>query len=280
MSKKIDDLVAKGKIEKVEFSKWASPCLPVRKKDGSYRLCIDVKRTLNPNLEISVHPLPRLDDIFATLNGGKVFVVLDLVDAYTQLKLDRPPQDLLVVNTHKGLYKYKNLVYGVASAWYFSADHGHNFTRYSQNVLLSRRHSLSRIVFGGLCTVLARLNKFNVKLRPDKCIWFSGSVEYLGHLISKDGRSPSPRLPQAMEQFKEPSNVKELRSFLGLLNFYASFLPNISTVLKPLRTLTAKSAVFNFSEECKSAFQEAEQSLLRSKSLGSLRPSERNGRSS
>ena len=195
-----------------------------------------------------------------------------MVDAYTQLKLDRPPQDLLVVNTHKGLYRYKNLVYGVASAlgiFQQTMDtilQGIPKTCCYLDDILCQGSSLEDCV-QTVRSVLARLNKFNVKLRPDKCIWFSDSVEYLGHLISKDGRSPSPRLTQAIEQFKEPSNVKELRSFLGLLNFYASFLPNISTVLKPLRTLTEKSAVFNFSEECKSAFQEAKQSLLRSNLL-------------
>jgi len=115
--------------------------------------------------------------------------------------------------------------------------------------------------------VLGRFNSHNVRIQPAKCKWFESSVEYLGHVISKHGRSQSPSLTQAICNAPSPSNLKELRSFLGLINFYSSFLPSASTILKPLRQLTEKSAKFSWSSACENAFQVAKQLLLKSNLL-------------
>jgi len=115
--------------------------------------------------------------------------------------------------------------------------------------------------------VLAKLNEHNVKIQPSKCLWFKDSVEYLGHVICKEGRSPSPTLAEAIVKAPTPKNVKELRSFLGLINFYASFLPSASTLLNPLRMLTEKAATFVWSDVCQAAFVSAKQLLLKSSLL-------------
>lgn len=97
-------------------SKWATPRVPAIKKNGSVRLCGDYKVTVNPVMCVDKYPLPKIEDIFATLAGGKKFSKLDLTQAYHHMKLDDDSQDLLVINTHKGLFKYKRLPYGIASA--------------------------------------------------------------------------------------------------------------------------------------------------------------------
>lgn len=103
VSKVLHELEARGKIEKVSFSRWAFPCIPVKKPDGTFRLCIDFKKSVNRFLEVNVCPLPRIDEIFSTLNGGSVFCVVDLADAYTQLAAEKDSQELLTINTHRVL---------------------------------------------------------------------------------------------------------------------------------------------------------------------------------
>ncbi|GFV26096.1 uncharacterized protein K02A2.6 [Trichonephila clavipes] len=105
-----------GIIEKVDSSEWATPVVPVVKSDGSVRLCADYSVTLNPNLIVPQHPLPRLDEIFGSLNGGKQFTKLDFKHAYLQMKVHPDSQKLMTINTHKGLYTCKRLMYGLNGA--------------------------------------------------------------------------------------------------------------------------------------------------------------------
>ncbi|GFS80980.1 uncharacterized protein K02A2.6 [Trichonephila clavipes] len=112
----IDRLEKEGIIEKVDSSEWATPVVPVVKSDGSIRLCADYSVTLNPNLIVPQHPLPRLDEIFGSLNGGKQFTKLDFKHAYLQMKVHPDSQKLMTINTHKGLYICKRLMYGLNGA--------------------------------------------------------------------------------------------------------------------------------------------------------------------
>ncbi|GFU30100.1 uncharacterized protein K02A2.6 [Trichonephila clavipes] len=102
--------------EKVDSAEWATPVVPVVKSDGSIRLCADYSVTLNPNLIVPQHPLPRLDEIFGSLNGGKQFTKLDFKHAYLQMKVHPDSQKLMTINTHKGLYICKRLMYGLNGA--------------------------------------------------------------------------------------------------------------------------------------------------------------------
>ncbi|GFY01661.1 uncharacterized protein K02A2.6 [Trichonephila clavipes] len=111
-------------IEKIDSSEWATPVVPV-KTDGSIRLCADYSVTLNPNLIVPQHPLPRLEEIFGSLNGGKQFSKLDFKHAYLQMKVHPDSQKLMTINTHKGLYVCKRLMYGLNGApaiWQRYAD--------------------------------------------------------------------------------------------------------------------------------------------------------------
>lgn len=103
-------------FEKVAYSEWAMPLVPVPKKDGQVRLCGDYKVTLNQALDVEQYLLPKPDDLFATLAGGEKFTMLDLSQAYQQLLLDDDSWQYVTVNTHRGLYHYTHLPYGVASA--------------------------------------------------------------------------------------------------------------------------------------------------------------------
>lgn len=116
IEQEIDRLVNLGILEPVTFSDYASPVVPVLKHNGELRLCADYSVTINKQLVVEKYPLPRVNDLFMNLHGGIQFSTLDLSAAYFQLKLNKESQLLTCINTHKGLYKYTRLVFGLSSA--------------------------------------------------------------------------------------------------------------------------------------------------------------------
>ena len=116
IGKELDRLEQQGIIEKVSHSEWATPIVAVPKKDGRFRICGDYKVTVNQALSVEQYPLPKPDDLFATLAGGKVFSKLDLSQAYLQVQLDEKSTPYVTINTHQGLYRHSRLPFGVASA--------------------------------------------------------------------------------------------------------------------------------------------------------------------
>ena len=111
----MEKLERMGIIEPVQFADWAAPIVPVVKNDGSIRICGDYKVTINRAAKVDSYPLPRVEDLFASLGQGKSFSKLDLAHAYQQILLDESSKQYAVINTHKGLYQYNRLPFGVAS---------------------------------------------------------------------------------------------------------------------------------------------------------------------
>jgi hypothetical protein len=116
VEKGLEKLERDGIISKIEMTDWASPIVPVLKKNDFLRICGDFKVTVNQVLQVDQYPLPRIDDIFATLAGGRKFTKLDIRQAYLHMPLDEDLKKLLAINTHKGLYEYNRLTFGIASA--------------------------------------------------------------------------------------------------------------------------------------------------------------------
>ncbi len=109
--------VEEGILEPVKFSEWATPVIPIPKKDGLVRLCVETNNvTVNRATEMDIYPLPRIEDMFASLAGGTVFTTLDLAHTYQQVVLDEELKVVTTINTHKGLYQSNRLPFGVASA--------------------------------------------------------------------------------------------------------------------------------------------------------------------
>lgn len=100
----------------MQFADWAAPIVPVRKRDGSIRICGDYKLTVNKAAKPDTYPLPRIEDLFASLVGGQAFSKLDLAHAYQQIELEEESKELLTINTHKGLFHYHRLPFGVSAA--------------------------------------------------------------------------------------------------------------------------------------------------------------------
>ena len=270
LKSKVEDelsrLEKEGVIRPVEFSQWAAPIVPIVKRDGTIRICGDYKLTVNRAAKTDAYPLPRIEDLFASLTGGQLFTKLDLAHAYQQVPLEEESQLLTTVNTHKGLYCYNRLPFGVASAPAI-------FQRAIETVLQGIPHVcvyLDDILISGtntedhlktLETVLSKLETAGIRLKRSKCSFMLPSLEYLGHKISSKGLQPTSEKVQAIHEAPAPKDVSQLKSFLRLLNYYCKFLPHLSTILAPLYKLLQKKSKWQWESEQQKAFDKAKQSL-------------------
>ena len=225
----LTQMVKEGNIEKVECSDWATPVVPVMKPDGSVRICGDYKVTLNPCLQVPQHPIPRAEECFHAVNGGKKFTKLDLAQAYNQIMLDEASKQFTIMNTHWGLYRWCRLPFGVAASPAIFQGimdkvlHGLNYVVwYLDDILVSGENDQQHLE--NLAEVLNRLEKYGLRGRLSKCQFFQDSVEYLGHEISQEGIRPLEKKVEAIKQAPTPKTVEQLESFLGMIkNLYPTF---------------------------------------------------------
>ena len=256
-------------IKPIQFSDWAAPIVPVLKGDGRIRICGDYKVTINQAAKVDKYPLPKIDEIFASLSGGKTFTKLDLSHAYLQVPLHEKSQDYVTINTHKGLFRYQRLPFRVASAPSIFQRVMENLLQgikgvsvYIDDILITgttKQEHLSNIG-----QVLQRLEKAGMRLKKEKCAFLLPSVSYLGHIISAEGLHTSDTKVKAVIDAPAPQDVAGLRAFLGMVNYYSKFLPDLATTLAPLYSLLHKSTPWKWGQQQRKAFQEVKD-LLRSR---------------
>ena len=192
-----------GIISPIKFSKWAAPVVPVMKKNNTVRLCGDYKLTANKALLTECYPLPRVDDLVTALAGGKCFTKLDMSNAYLQLPVDESFKEYLVINTHKGLFQYNRLPFGISSAPAIfqccmdSLLQGiPRVSVYLDDILITGSTMDEHLQ--NLEAVLGRLHDAGLHLNQDKCTFMQPKIEYLGHVIDEQGRHPTEEKIQAI----------------------------------------------------------------------------------
>ncbi len=267
----LDRMLGEGIIEPVKYSEWACPIVPVLKPDSSVRICGDFKLTVNRVSKLEQYPIPTLEDLCTKLSGGQKFSKLDMSHAYQQLLLDEESRKYVVINTHKGLFRYTRLPFGVASAPAI-------FQRMIESVLQGLDYSagyLDDIINTGvddaahlrvLDSVLQRLSDAGLRLRRDKCVLMAEEVEYLGYKLDAEGLHPVEKKISAIQDAKVPQDVKELRAYLGILNYYHRFLPNLPDTLTPLYRLLQKDVKWSWGRAEQRAFEKSK-TLLQSSDL-------------
>ena len=272
VEEELERLQKQGIIEPIQFSDWAAPIVPVVKSDGKIRICGDYKVTINQSAKIDKYPIPRIDDLFASLSGGKRFSKLDLSHAYQQLKLDDESRQYVTINTHKGLFTYNRLPFGVSSAPSIFQRVMENLLQgipgvcvYIDDILVTGRTDAEHL--DHLAQVLQRLQDAGMRLKRAKCSFLLPSVEYLGHVICAEGLCTSDAKVGAIVNAPAPRNVTELRSFLGLVNYYGKFLPDLATTLSPLYQLLQKRKKWTWDNSQEKAFEEVKKLLLSSRVL-------------
>jgi len=278
MEIELDRLEAAGIIEKVEHSDWAVPVVPVPKGDGKLRLCGDYKVTINPQLLVDKYPLPRPEDLMSRLAGGKKFSKLDLSQAYQQVTLDQNSCKYVTINTVKGLYRYTRLPFGIASAPSIfqrimdtMLQDIPNTICYLDDILVTGKSDEDHIK--NLEEVLKRLMNGGLRLKKSKCALMQDSVQYLGHRIDAQGVHTTPDKIAAIQEAPTPQNVKQLRSFLGLVQYYGKFIANMSSLLHPMYQLLKANVKWKWDNQCNKAFKEAKQKLMEAPVLAHYDPS-------
>lgn len=222
-------------------------------------------------MKVDQYQLPRIQDIFASLAGGKKFSKIDLTQAYNQMEVDEATRELMTINTQKGLYQYTRLQFGVAAApaiWQRAIEQvlqGVPFTScVLDDMIISGKTDEEHLA--NLDAVLERLEKFGLRANLNKCDFFQEQVSYCGHMISEEGLKKSPDKVNAVLKAPRPENIQQLRSFLGLVNYNRSFLPNLSTVLGPLNELLQGEKTWKWTKQCEQAFAEVKE-LMRSEQV-------------
>lgn len=243
----------------MDHSDWATPVVPVKKAGGRVRLCGDYKITINPKLLVDEHPLPTVEELFATVAGGDKLTKLDLYQAYLQLEVRPGDRDLLTLSTHRGLFRPTRLMYGVASAPAI-------FQRLMEEILqgipgvtvfiddIRVTGSDTKIHLLRLEEVLKRLAKYGLRVNKEKCDFFADQIEYCGYMVDKRGIHKLREKIDAIQNMPIPQNKEQVRSFVGLINYYGRFFPNLSTVLYPLINLLKDEVPFKWSTECDKSF--------------------------
>ena len=227
--KELERLQKEGIISPVEYSQWASGVVPVAKRETKdVRLCGDYQVTINPVLREDKYPLPHIEDIFAKMAGGKRFSKIDLKNAYLQMEVGEDSKKYLTIKTHKGLFKYNRLPFGIKTApsiWQRAMEQ-------TLQGIPGREVMLDDIIVTGtsdaehlenLEAVLRRLAEKDLRINAKKCRFFMERIEYCGHEIDHDGLHKTKAKIEAVQKAPHPQDVSRLRGFLGLVNYYHRF---------------------------------------------------------
>ena len=248
---KLEQLETQGVISKVDRpTDWCAPIVVVPKSSGDIRLCVDLTQH-NEHVKRERLVLPAVDDVLAQLSGAKVFSKLDANSGFYQIQLTEESSFLTTFITPFGRYGYNRLPFGITSA----PEH---FQKRMQSILSDMEGTVNMIddilVYGKdqeehderLEKVLNRIEGAGITLNSEKCDFSKSKVTFLGHVVDATGVSPDPSKIKAISEMPEPTNITELRRFLGMTNQLSKFSPKLAETSKPLRDLLSKKNMWSW----------------------------------
>ena len=268
IDKQIDTLLENDKIEP-SLSEWAAPIVMVKKKSGEYRMAVDY-RGINEVTEPIHFPLPRFESVTDTISAAnaKIFSTLDLMSGYFQIPVHPDARHKTAFVTASGQYQFKVMPFGLRNAPHaFQMVMSQALRKlnwksvivYIDDTLVFSETFDQHLVH--LAEVFQCLRENRLKLKPSKCHFAAQEVEYLGHLISRDGLKPNPSKIEVVKNYPTPKKVKDIRAFLGLCNYYRKFIKNYSLLAAPLNQLTKKDTTFQWTSKCDISFSALKTSL-------------------
>ena len=280
VQREIESLECAGVIIK-SMSKWASPIVVVPKKSApgeppKRRLCVDFRKVNELQQEvitagktkgqISIHPLPKIDEMYVKLKGAKVFSTIDLKSGYHHIALGKSSRVQTAFVTPFGKYQFLMVPFGLAQApAYFQllmnkVLKGLEFTMtYLDDIIIFSQDELQHLEH--LEIVFSHLWEAGLKMKCSKCDFFKSEIHYLGHLISPEGISPLPNKLDSIKHMPVPNSAKEIKQFLGLTGYYRKFVPRFADISRPLTTLMKKDAKFKWTSACQKSFELLKEAL-------------------
>ncbi|GJV55052.1 putative reverse transcriptase domain-containing protein [Tanacetum coccineum] len=266
LSEQLKELSDKGFI-RPSSSPWGAPVLFVKKKDGSFRMCIDYQE-LNKLTVKNRYPLPRIDDLFDQLQGSSVYSKIDLRSGYHQLRVREEDIPKTAFRTRYGHYEFQVMPFGLTNAPAVFMDLMNRVCKpyldkfvivfiddiliYSKNKQEHEEH---------LKLILELLKKEELYAKFSKCEFWIPKVQFLGHMIDSEGIHMDPTKIESIKDWASPKSPTEIHQFLGLAGYYQRFIEGFSKIAKPMTKLTQKKVKFEWGDKQEAAFQLLKQKL-------------------
>ncbi|GJR31352.1 putative reverse transcriptase domain-containing protein [Tanacetum coccineum] len=266
LSEQLKELLEKGFI-RPSSSPWGAPVLFVKKKDGSFRMCIDY-RELNKLTVKNRYPLPRIDDLFDQLQGSSVYSKIDLRSGYHQLRVREEDIPITAFRTRYGHYEFQVMPFGLTNAPAVFMDLMNRVCKpyldkfvivFIDDILIYSKTKEEHSEH--LKIILDLLKKEKLYAKFSKCDFWLESVQFLGHVINREGVHVDPAKIEAIKNWPVPTSPTEVRQFMGLAGYYRRFIEGFSLIAKPLTKLTQKNKRFEWGADEDEAFQKLKQDL-------------------
>ena len=248
-------------------SPWSSPAFFVPKANGSLRFVVDY-RILNLSTIANRWPLPTPDELFDKLHGSQLFSVFDALSGFTQQSLHPDSYALTAFVADHQLWEFLRMPMGLKNAPATFSESMLKMTKGLDGILVylddvnvyngrpgQTEDDLYAEHYQRLHTFFKACQQSHLKLNGAKCSVFNMEVKYLGHIISREGIRPNPSKVEAVVSFKPLASVDDTRIFLGLVNYYRSFIPDCATLQLPLNALLLKDHSFEWTSACQEAFE-------------------------
>ena len=241
-------------------TRWVSSMVATRKHNSEeIRLCID-PRDLNKALKRPHHPTKTVEEVAANMKGATIFSILDAKSSFWQIPLDYESSILTTFSTPHGRYRYLRMPFGLnSSSDVYQSAMNQLFADQPCSIIVDD------ILIGGrtkqehdanLKSILDRARKLNLKLNPNKCKFGVQNVNYVGHTFTSEGLKPDPTKISAIKEMNTPDSTQSLQRYLGMLNYLAKFIPNLSTVAAPLRELTHNNVQWCWYDKHQKAYEQ------------------------
>ncbi|XP_018397779.1 PREDICTED: uncharacterized protein K02A2.6-like [Cyphomyrmex costatus] len=267
LAEELSRLVSNGILERVETLNWSSPIVIAKKRDGKLRLCVDFSTGVNNAILDNKHPLPTVENIMSKLNGSCFFSLLDLSDAFFQLKINEAYREITTITIPKGLFRFKRLPFGIKTA---PAIFQQAMDLTLANLPGVYAYLDDIVVLGSsqqehdarLHDTLQRLQDRGWRFKAEKCRFALKEIKYLGWIINAHGISADLEATSAITNMPKPTTVSEVQSFLGMVNHYGKFIPHLHQLKHSLQELTRKNCPWTWNQPHDLAFEQIKKVML------------------